>query len=119
MKIHLNDMVFYGYHGVHAEERKLGQRFSVTCHLETDSSLDDKIHHLKDTIDYTKVFEIIKNNLENEKFELLEICARTILDKIMARFDKVKKATISIKKPNVPINGNLSSVEVEMERERK
>ena len=119
MKIHLNDMVFYGYHGVHAEERKLGQRFTVTCHLETENSLDDKIHHLKDTIDYTKVFKIIKNNLENEKFELLEICARTIIDIIMERFEKVKKVTISIKKPNVPINGNLSSVEVEMERERK
>ena len=29
MKIHLNEMVFYGYHGVHPEERKLGQRFIV------------------------------------------------------------------------------------------
>ncbi len=119
MKIHLNDMIFYGYHGVHAEERKLGQRFTVTCHLESYDDLDDKIKHLKDTIDYTKVFQIIKEVLENDTFELLEICARTIINRIMERFDKVKKVTISIKKPNVPINGNLSSVEVEMEKERK
>jgi hypothetical protein len=30
LKIKLNEMVFYGYHGVHAEERALGQRFIVS-----------------------------------------------------------------------------------------
>lgn len=118
MKIHLNDMVFYGYHGVHKEERKLGQRFVVNCHLETDNSLDDKVQHLQDTVDYTKVFAIIKSILENRQFELLEICARTIVNNILENFEKVINVRISIKKPNVPINGNLSAVEVEMEKHR-
>lgn len=29
-------MVFYGYHGVHDEERKLGQRFVVSATLYTN-----------------------------------------------------------------------------------
>ena len=28
--IHVNEMEFWGYHGVFAEETKLGQRFRVT-----------------------------------------------------------------------------------------
>ena len=118
MKIRLNDMIFYGYHGVYKEERKLGQRFTVNCHLETDNSLDNKINHLNDTVDYTKVFAIIKEILETQQFELLELCARTIVNSILKNFEKVIKVKISIKKPSVPINGNLSSVEVEMEKSR-
>jgi len=36
MIIRLNEMVFYGFHGLHDEERKLGQRFIVTAQLFTD-----------------------------------------------------------------------------------
>ena len=34
--IHLQDLAFYAYHGVHAEEARLGQRFQVdlTCHVD-------------------------------------------------------------------------------------
>ena len=36
MIIRLNQMVFYGFHGVHDEERRLGQRFIVSVALYTD-----------------------------------------------------------------------------------
>ncbi|MCD4650651.1 MAG: dihydroneopterin aldolase [Candidatus Cloacimonetes bacterium] len=118
MKIHLNEMVFYGYHGVHPEERKLGQRFIVDLTVESDSALDSKIKHLSDTIDYTKVFAEIKHVMEKKQFVLLENCANCILDDIFAAFDLVCKAKVIIRKPSVPINGSLSSVEVEMQRSR-
>mgnify|MGYP006326778457 CR=1 FL=1 len=34
--IHVNDMEFWGNHGVFAEETKLGQRFRVTLSLAVD-----------------------------------------------------------------------------------
>lgn len=116
MKIHLHEMVFYGYHGVHDEERKLGQRFIVNFSFETEPSHDTEIKNLEDTVDYTKVFAIIKHILENEKFKLLENCANTILDNIMSDFPELVWANVKIKKPSVAINGSLNSVEVEMER---
>lgn len=118
MKIHLHEMVFYGYHGVHDEERKLGQRFIVNFSFETEASHDTQIRRLEDTVDYTKVFAIIKNILENEKFKLLENCANTILDSVMQEFSEIIWAQVRIKKPSVAINGSLNSVEVEMERKR-
>jgi len=118
MKIHLHEMVFYGYHGVHDEERKLGQRFIVNFSFETANKHDTRIKKLEDTVDYTKVFTIIKHILENEKFKLLENCANTILDKIMADYPELVRTNVKIKKPSVAINGNLNSVEVEMERTR-
>ncbi len=118
MKIHLHEMVFYGYHGVHPEERKLGQRFIVNFSYETEQLHDKQIKHLEDTVDYTKVYAIIKHTLEEQEFYLLEVCANTILDSILKSFPSIIYTNVKIKKPSVPINGSLGSVEVEMERNR-
>ncbi|MBT3754916.1 MAG: dihydroneopterin aldolase [Candidatus Cloacimonetes bacterium] len=118
MKIHLHEMVFYGYHGVHPEERKLGQRFIVNFSYETQQKHDNDIKNLEDTVDYTKVYAIIKHTLEEREFFLLEVCANTILDSILDTFPSIIYANVRIKKPSVPINGSLGSVEVEMERDR-
>jgi 7,8-dihydroneopterin aldolase/epimerase/oxygenase len=119
MKIHLYDMIFYGHHGVHPEERKLGQRFQVDFTLETDPSNDKAIRHLDDTIDYTRVYAMIKEILENREFLLLEDCANTILDSVMEKFPSITHTSVKIRKPSVPINGSLSSVEIEMERSER
>ena len=118
MRIHLHEMVFYGYHGVHPEERKLGQRFIVNFSYETEHKYDKDIKNLEDTVDYTKVYAIIKHTLEEREFYLLEVCANTILDSILESFPTIIYTNVKIKKPSVPINGSLSSVEVEMERSR-
>jgi dihydroneopterin aldolase len=118
MIIRINEMVFYGFHGVFPEERKLGQRFIVSLLVETDPANDQEIRHLNDTVNYEKLFEVVKHNMENRQFELLENCANEILDGIFADFPLVQVAEVSIQKPGVAINGTLESVEVEMHRNR-
>ncbi|MCB5259111.1 MAG: dihydroneopterin aldolase [Candidatus Cloacimonetes bacterium] len=118
MKICLNEMVFYGYHGVHDEERKLGQRFVVSATLYTNPDLDANIHHLDDTVDYTKVYADIKEIMESQQFQILELCANTIADKLLAEFSLIQSLSICIQKPSVPIRGSLKSVEVEVFRKR-
>ncbi len=119
MRITLNEMVFYGYHGVFDEERRLGQRFIVTVHLFTDTALDEEVHRLEDTIDYTLVWKDIKEIVETHQFHLLESCANTIADKLLEDYPLVQKVCVCIQKPSVAIQGSLKSVEVEIIRERK
>lgn len=119
MIIKLNEMVFYGYHGVHDEERRLGQRFIVTAHLFTDDAADEAIRHLEDTVDYTKVYADIREILETHQFQLLEVCANTVADKLLGDYPLLRKVVLCIQKPSVPIQGSLRSVEVELSRERK
>jgi 7,8-dihydroneopterin aldolase/epimerase/oxygenase len=118
MIIRLNEMVFYGFHGVHPEERKLGQRFIVTLSVETDPDHDQAVKHLHDTVNYEKLFEVVKHNLENKQFELLEHCANSILDHVMQDFPLVQTVEVSIRKPGVAIAGVMESVEVELVRSR-
>ena len=119
MKICLNEMVFYGYHGVFAEERSLGQRFIVSLHLTTSEVHDKQIHKLDDTVDYTKVYALLKSIMESDQFHLLESVANVILDKVLLEFPLVEKAEVYIQKPSVAIQGSLKSVELIMERSRK
>jgi len=117
--IRLNQMVFYGFHGVHDEERRLGQRFIVSVELYTDEEKDSTIRTLEDTVDYTKVYDDIKSVMESRQFLLLESCANTIADKILEDFDLVEKVKIRIQKPSVPIQGILENAEIEISRKRK
>lgn len=118
MIIRLNEMVFYGYHGVHAEERTLGQRFIVSIALYTDDTKDNAIRHLEDTIDYTRVYAVVKEIMESHQFQLLENCANTIAERLLTDFALLVKLSICIQKPSVPIQGSLRSVEVEITRAR-
>jgi len=118
MKVHLKELVFYGYHGTAPEERTLGQRFVVNFTFETAQKHDQEISHLSDTVDYTKVFEIIRHIIEEHTFHLLENCANMILDEVFEKFDAIMMANVKIKKPSVPIKATLDAVELEMERSR-
>lgn len=119
MKIHLNKMIFFGYHGVQPEERTLGQRFVVNLTFETNDQDDNSIHKLEDTVDYTEIYRDLKDIMEKQTFHLLENCANTILNKLLDKYDKITQINVKIQKPSVPIKGILDSVEVEMERSKK
>ena len=116
MKIHLNNMIFYGFHGVYPEERKLGQRFSVNMVVYTDDKLDADIKELSDTVDYTMIYKEVKHIMEIQQFHLLEDCANTIINNLLKDFPLVMGIKVIIEKPNVPMNATLSNVAVEMER---
>ena len=118
MKIRLNKMVFFGYHGTMPEERKLGQRFVVDFELETATENDHKIRHIEDTIDYTRVFDLIKEVMEKHTYYLMENCANHVLDEVMKSFKEIIRAEIRIKKPSVSIIGSLDSAEIIMSRQR-
>jgi len=118
MKIHLDNMVFYGFHGVYPEERKLGQRFNVNLCVYTDNKLDRQITELKDTVDYTQLYDVVKEVMEGKQFEILENGANDMIETIFADFPLVCRVKVSIEKPGVPINGTLSHVAIEMDRNR-
>jgi len=119
MDITLDNMIFYGYHGLHEAERTLGQRFAIDITIETDKSLDSKVKQLEDTVDYTAIYNEVKKEVQHYKYHLLENLANKVLDRILSKFPLVMKAQIKIRKIAVPINGTLDHVEIKMDRSRE
>ncbi len=114
-KIRLASMSFYGYHGVSASERETGRMFEVDCELEVDLADAGHSDRLTDTIDYTKVYEVIKESLEDKAFSLLEAIAGQLASKLLDNFP-VYSVTLRVRKLNPPIAGHIKYIEVELTR---
>ncbi|WP_407272607.1 dihydroneopterin aldolase [Radiobacillus sp. PE A8.2] len=117
-KIYVNQMEFYGYHGLYPEENKLGQRYKVDVVLNLDLKQAGKSDHMDDSIDYGKIYHITKDVVEGKAKHLVEAVAEEIAYQFFASFEKLNSCTVKVYKPDPPIPGHYQSVAVEIFRER-
>ncbi|MFS0646166.1 dihydroneopterin aldolase [Siminovitchia sp. 179-K 8D1 HS] len=117
-KIFMNEMEFYGYHGVFPEETKLGQRFRVSAVIEADLQPAGCSDDLKATVNYAEVYELCKEIVEGRPYQLIEAVAERIAGAILDSFGMVQSTTIKVIKPGPPIPGIYESVAVEITRRR-
>lgn len=118
-KIILNQMQFYGYHGVFPEENKLGQRYYVDLQLHVHLQKAGQSDNVNHSIDYGHVFEVVKEIVEGEAKDLIESVAEMIATKLFATFQMLEACTVRVTKPDPPISGQYESVAVEIFRERE
>ena len=116
-RITLNNMHFYGHHGVDAAERDLGGRFSFDVELVRDLTQAGETDDLHATIDYKAVYELVAQ-VQRQKFYLLEALALNIARGILAAFD-VDEVTVRARKQSVPLGGLIDCAEVEVTRSRQ
>ncbi|MFN8593805.1 MAG: dihydroneopterin aldolase [Thermomicrobiales bacterium] len=118
-QILLEGLQFYGYHGVNAEERVLGQRFQVDVTLDFDLSAAASSDDIADTVSYSAVFKVVRVVVEGEPRNLLEAVAGAICTSIFAEFPPVDRIAVVVRKPHPPMRGAvLSAVGVRLERDR-
>jgi dihydroneopterin aldolase len=117
-KITLKNMKFYGYHGVLPEEQEKGQNFFIDLIMHCDVAEAGLSDNLEMTIDYSKVFDKIKEIVEKRKFKLIEKLASVIAQEMLAEFDKINSVVEKVRKPEAPIDGKLDWAEVEIVRQR-
>lgn len=117
-KIHLSNMVFYGYHGNLAEENKLGQRFLIDLALTLDIEEAARTDDLNTTVDYARIYGLCREIVEHRRVKLLETLASHIIDRVLETSPRVTRVDIVIRKPSVPVSGVLDYVSVETSKER-
>ncbi|MDN7229322.1 dihydroneopterin aldolase [Planococcus liqunii] len=114
--IHVNDMEFYGYHGVFPEETKLGQRFRLTVSLAVDLKKAGETDDLVHTVHYGEVYEVCRRIVEGEPKKLVEAVAEDVAAGILSQFPLVKGIRVQMIKPDPPIPGHYKSVAIELTR---
>ncbi|WP_163539341.1 dihydroneopterin aldolase [Gracilibacillus sp. YIM 98692] len=117
-KIVLEQMAFYGYHGLFAEEKKLGQRYYVDLTLELDLSEAGETDQMDASIDYGAVYHVIKDIVEGPSKQLIEAVASKIAKELFQNFPSLQACRVKVYKPDPPIPGHYRSVAVEIYRER-
>jgi dihydroneopterin aldolase len=117
-KIFVNQMEFYGYHGVFPEETKLGQRFVVDLIVFVDLKKAGETDELEHSVNYGELFRVCKEIVEGKPFKLVEAVAEKIAETVLSQFTLVSEVTIKVIKPDPPIPGHYRSVAVEITRRR-
>ncbi|PAV28586.1 dihydroneopterin aldolase [Virgibacillus profundi] len=117
-KISLNNMQFYGFHGLLPEENKLGQRFNVDVELFVDLQKPGKTDDMNDSVHYGQVYEVVQEIVEGKAKNLIEAVAESIAASLLTSFELLNGCTVKVIKPDPPIPGHYQSVAVEIYREK-
>ena len=113
--IQLENMEFYAFHGHFKEEQIVGNKFLVDVTIDTDLEKPAKSDRLEDTLNYQKIYQIVRFEM-TKKSHLLENIASRILDALYSTFSTIRSATVKISKLNPPIGGKMDCVSVTLTR---
>jgi dihydroneopterin aldolase len=115
--IRIQNMSFYGYHGVDAEERRLGGKFSLDVEMYLDLRAAGEGDDLTRTVDYKAVYETVRRVHDGQHFLLLEALAHQVAQAILGDF-AVEEVVVRVRKHSVPLQGLIDYTEVEIRRGR-
>ncbi|WP_148631325.1 dihydroneopterin aldolase [Bacillus sp. E214] len=118
-KIILENMEFYGYHGVYEEENKLGQRYRVSAELYMDLQVAGETDDLNKSVNYAEIYTLCKAIVEGKPYNLIEAVAEKISAEILGTYSIIRSCKIKVVKPDPPIPGHYDFVAVEIIREQE
>ncbi len=114
-RIALIGLEFHAYHGFHPEEGKLGARFVVDIEMGLVASKTDD---LRDTVDYSAVYSLVRKEVVDKQYQLIDTLANQIADVLLMTQPRIMELTVRVHKPHAPLPGIIRDVYVEVQRQR-
>jgi dihydroneopterin aldolase len=108
----MKNCAFFARHGVLDEEETLGQRFYVDAALTVEPGRALVEDSIEDTVNYGVAFTVIEKIVTGHRRFLFVALALEVAKALTARFPQIKRAEITVRKPNAPVPGVLDHVEV-------
>lgn len=108
----------FGHHGVLPEEKRLGQRFTVSVDLEIDTRPAAAADNLKLTVNYAQVIRTVEEQLTGPPVYLIETLAQQIAARLLGTFAIVQAVTVEVSKPFAPVAAEFDSISVKIRRVR-
>ncbi len=105
--IRLNKLQFFSFHGLHEEERILGNEYEVNISLTFDEK--GAVTKIEETINYEEIFEVVKQRM-NIPTALLETVAQDLANNICSTDSRIRSITVSVDKKSPPIANMEGSV---------
>lgn len=109
--ISINDIKIYAYHGCLGEEAIIGGNYIVNVKILTDYSRAAVNDELTQTVDYCRVYEIVKREMAIRS-HLIEHAASRIATALKNEIKRIEKVKVTLIKIVPPVNGDVGSVSV-------
>jgi dihydroneopterin aldolase len=116
-RIRLQGIRARGRHGWFDWEREQGQEFVVDVELSVDTAPAARSDDLADTVDYGGLAGAVVAIVEGEPVRLVETLAQRIADECL-RDGRVAAVTVTVHKPQAPVQVELTDVAVTLTRDR-
>lgn len=113
--IELEEMEFYAYHGCFREENVVGNRFIVNIAIKTDMTLPMQSDKMNDALNYVKVYELARKEMQQTS-NLLEHVTKRIIDSLYHSFPQIEWTRVKVSKMNPPMGGQMKKVSVTLEQ---
>lgn len=116
-RIDLRGVEVYAKHGVLESEQERAQVFRIDVTAFLDLSGPGETDALTDTLDYGVLANEVREVVGGESHALIEKVASRVAQTILAH-PEVKRARVTIHKPEAPIDAAVDDVSVTIERSR-
>ncbi|NTW51321.1 MAG: dihydroneopterin aldolase [Chlorobiaceae bacterium] len=111
--IRLVNAQFYGWHGVHAEERRLGGKYEVDAELIFDTRKAAETDDITQTVNYQQAYETIRAIMTGKPVALIETLAFVIAESLMEELTLIDSITVRVRKRSLPLGGLCDYAEAE------
>lgn len=117
-RVFVHGLVLHGFHGVHAEESRLGQKFLLDLECQVD--IDDAVagDDYAQAVCYGGLCDLA-TEISAQPCKLIETLATRIADAILARYPTVSQVAVTVHKPSAPIRYPVDQVGARIERIRR
>lgn len=112
--IKMEGMRFFAYHGVSAQERKVGNDYEVSLRVDYPLEKAMTSDELADTLDYGALYRLVADEMMRPS-QLLEHVAGRIVRAIEAACPTVTGGALRIAKLSPPVAGEIGRAEVSVE----
>ncbi|MFM9945701.1 MAG: dihydroneopterin aldolase [Bacteroidia bacterium] len=94
-----SNIKFYGFHGLHPEEAKVGTYFIINIKAVLKTDFEKENPSLENSVDYEILYSVLKKAFDQRE-NLIETVALNIYTSLKNQFHQVEKWTVGIEKQN-------------------
>lgn len=117
MRIVLQNLRIYAYHGDMPQEQTVGHWYIVNLRLNIPDQRATYTDQLTHTVNYAHLYELVCNEMSIRSRLIEHVCGRTARH-ILRKFPAIDHVYISIMKTNPPIGAQCDGCGVELEMDR-
>jgi len=116
-RVYVTNLEFYAFHGVPAEERKIGHRYRISIDVDVmgDATETD---HVQGTVDYAQLAQTVEFVSSSNQYQTLERLGAAIGQAVLSHFDRVQAVRLRLEKRLPPAEMMAEAAGVEMEIRR-
>ena len=109
MKVRVNNIKTYSYHGCLDEEGVIGSDYRIDVEVSVKNKIAQQTDDLSQTVDYSDVTKIVVEEM-GVRSKLIETVAARIIRRIHKECKHSNSVSVSVTKINPPIEGDVETV---------